>query len=253
MNNNKLGQSRLSATITHIMNTYTFAHKNIGINSLYPDVHAYCSAYRTDSEPDFTVSTSQKDIDYERGYSEICSYSDGWLEVTAVYRKIAELMPSYDTVLIHGSVLSLDGSAYMFTAPSGTGKSTHSRLWREYLAGRVVMINDDKPLVHIHDGQAEVFGTPYCGKEGLNTRTSAPLKAICILERAEQNHIHRLTAREAYPDIFRQTYRPHNREALMKTLGLIDKLGEIVKFYRLGCNMNISAAELAYNTMKGED
>ena len=235
------------------MNTYSFAHKNIAVNSLYPDVHAYCSGYLTDSPPDFTVTTSQLDIDYEREHSESQNHSDGWLEVTAVYRKIAERMPLYEAFLIHGSVLSVDGSAYMFTAPSGTGKSTHSRLWREYLAGRVVMINDDKPLVHIHDGQAEAFGTPYCGKEGLNTRTSAPLKAICILERSEENCIQEITAREAYPDIFRQTYRPHDRASLAKTLGLIDRLGEIVKFYWLGCNMTINAAELAYNTMKGED
>ena len=235
------------------MNTYTFAHKNIAVDSLYPDVHAYCSGYLTDSPPDFTITTSQQDIDYERGHSESGTHSDGWLEVTAVYRKIAERMPLYDAFLIHGSVLSVDGCAYMFTAPSGTGKSTHARLWREYLAGRVLMINDDKPLVHIHDRTAEAFGTPYCGKEGLNTRTSAPLKAICILERAEENHIHSITFREAYPDIFRQTYRPHNREALMRTLGLLDKLGGLVKVYRLGCNMSINAAELAYNTMKGED
>ena len=235
------------------MNTYTFAHKNIAVDSLYPDVHAYCSGFLTDSPPDFTITTSQQDIDYERGHSESGTHSDGWLEVTAVYRKIAERMPLYDAFLIHGSVLSVDGCAYMFTAPSGTGKSTHARLWREYLAGRVLMINDDKPLVHIHDRTAEAFGTPYCGKEGLNTRTSAPLKAICILERAEENHIHSITFREAYPDIFRQTYRPHNREALMRTLGLLDKLGGLVKVYRLGCNMSINAAELAYNTMKGED
>ena len=135
----ELGGS-FSATITRIMNTYTFAHKNIAIEALYPEVHAYCSAYRTDTPPDFTITTSQQDIDYEREHSP-GNHSDGWLEVTAVYRKIAERMPLYDTVLIHGSVLSVDGSAYMFTAPSGTGKSTHSRLWREYLAGRVVMIN----------------------------------------------------------------------------------------------------------------
>ncbi len=234
------------------MNTYTFAHKNIAVHSLYPEVHAYCSAYETDSPPDFTITTSPQDINFEREHST-GTHSDGWLEVTAVYRKIAERMPLYDAFLIHGSVLSVDGAGYMFTAPSGTGKSTHSRLWREYLAGRVVMINDDKPLVHIHDRTAEVFGTPYCGKEGLNTRTSAPLKAICIIERAEENHIHSLTFREAYPDIFRQTYRPHDRAALAKTLGLLDRLGELVKFYRLGCNMTINAAELAYNTMKGEE
>ncbi|MBQ7220228.1 MAG: hypothetical protein IJS28_04530 [Synergistaceae bacterium] len=229
--------------------TYTFAHKNIAVDSLYPEVHKYCAAYRTDKEPDFTVSITQSDIDYERTKSGSEGYSDSWLEISAVHRKIAERMPFFSTILIHGSALSVDGEAYMFTAPSGTGKSTHAGLWRELLGGRVVMVNDDKPLIHIDD-EAVVFGTPFCGKERLGTNIAVPLKAICILGRSEENHIAVITAREAYAEIFRQTYRPGDRAAFTRTLELIDRLGQIVKFYRLGCNMNLEAAELAYTAMK---
>lgn len=230
---------------------YKIAGKYILIDSLYPDVHNYCAGYRADNfTPDLCVKISQDDIDYERSKSE-AYFSDGWLEISAVHRKIAEAMPKYNTFLIHGSALCVEDSAFMFTAPSGTGKSTHTKLWREFLGEHVIMVNDDKPLVKIHEGYAEIFGTPFCGKEGLNSDTSAILKAICILERAEQNHITQITFREAYPELFRQTYRPSDRNTLAKILGLLDSLGQFVKFYRLGCNMNLDAAVLAYNAMKG--
>ena len=233
-----------------MIHIYSFAHKNVLIDSVYPDVHNFCAAYRTDNQPDFSVHTRQSDIDYERSKSE-GDFSDAWLEVSAVYRKIAEHMPFYNTVLIHGSALSVDGQGYLFTAPSGTGKSTHSSLWRKLLGGRVVMINDDKPLVRVEES-ATIYGTPYCGKEGLNTKISVNLKAIYLLERSEESHIQEISAHEAYPELLRQTYRPHYKPAFAKTLVLLDKLSELVKFYRLGCNMSLSAAELAYNTMKGD-
>ena len=235
-----------------MIHTYTFANKNIAIDSLYPDIHAYCSGYRSDASPDFTVHTVQSDIDYERTKSGSDDYSDQQLEITAVHRKIAEQMPFFNAILIHGSALSVDGRAYMFTAPSGTGKSTHSKLWRELLGERVITVNDDKPFILIDDDNAVIYGTPFCGKEGLNTNVAAILKAVCILGRSEQNHIHEITAREAYPDILRQTYKPIDRAAFTRTLELLDVMCKLVKFYRLECNMNLDAAELAYNTMKGD-
>ena len=234
-------------------NIYRLAGRNILIESLYPEVHAYCRDYLAENaDPDFSVSISQHDIDFERSRAvNDYPYTDAYLEELAVYRKIAERMPSFSTVLIHGSVLAVDGAGYMFTASSGTGKSTHAALWRKLLGGKVTMINDDKPLVRISGGNAEIFGTPYNGKHRLGTNTSVPLKAICILERSEQNHISSISPREAYTMILQQTYRPINPAMLMKTLELVDGLMNVVKFYRLGCNMDIQAAELAYNAMKG--
>ncbi len=236
-------------------NTYRIAGRNIFIDSLYPDVHSYCREYLNENaDPDFSVSTSQQDIDFERSRAvNDYSYTDAYLEELAVYRKIAELMPSYSTVLVHGSALAVDGAAYMFTAVSGTGKSTHAGLWRELLGRRVTMINDDKPLVRISGigtkTRAEVFGTPYNGKHRLGKNTSAALKAICILERSEHNHINRISPQEAYPFMIQQTYRPINTAMLTKTLELVDGLMCAVEFYRLGCNMELQAAELAYTTM----
>ena len=240
--------------------TYKMAGKIIEINSLYKKVHDYCKEYSCVCEPDITVSITQADIDYERKKSAAADTAEGrtphvspddYLEELAVYRKIAEKMPEYDTFLFHGSAVAVDGVCYIFTAKSGTGKSTHTRLWRTLLGERAVMVNDDKPLIHVDDNGAVVFGTPYNGKHRLSTNIAVPLKAVCILERADENCIRSITKGEAYTMLLQQTYRPADSQALIKTLVLIDRMAEHTAFWRLGCNMDISSAELSYNTMKG--
>ncbi len=234
--------------------TYRIADKNIRIISLYPAVHEYCRDYLTDAEADFTVQTSATDIAWERERSEETQrhlFSDDYLEELAVYRKIAEIMPDYDTFLFHGSVVAVDGEGYLFTAPSGTGKSTHTKLWCRYLGKRAVMVNDDKPLLKVSDSGVTVFGTPYNGKHRRGNNLSVPLKAVCLLERAPDNHIDKITKEEAYPVLLQQAYRPLNAGGLLKTLDLLDRMAQQVTFYRLCCNMDIQAAEMAYHTMKG--
>lgn len=227
---------------------YRFADKVVEVNSLYEDVHRYCAFYRTDAPAELIVTITEKDIEYERSRSEIKTWHDPYLEELAVYRKICEKMPAYGTILFHGSVIAVDGQAYLFAASSGTGKSTHASLWRKLLGDRVIMVNDDKPLLHVGDVTV-AYGTPYDGKHRLSTDIAVPLKAICILERSTDNHIEKITKKEAYPMLMQQTYRPNDVSALQMTLPLIDRLADSVGLYRLGCNMDISAAELSYEFM----
>ena len=240
--------------------SYQFADRIIQIQSICPDVHRLCDDYRAEGALDFAVETTQADIDFEREKSvredeiegiQIRQFSDGYLETLAVYRKIAEKMPDYDTILFHGSCVAVDGVGYLFTAKSGTGKSTHTRLWRELLGGQAVMVSDDKPLIRISDSGAVIYGTPWDGKHRLSTNIAVPLKALCILEQAEQNAIRQITAEEAYPMLLQQAYRPMDSMALSKTLTLIDKLASAVSLWRLGCNRDIEAARVAYEAMKG--
>ena len=243
--------------MTHI---YRFAELNIEIHAIHPEVYALCEAYRVEGTPDFTVSTTQSEIAFEREKSAredalegipTRQFSDGYLETLAVYRRIAERLLEYDTILFHGSCIAVDGAGYLFTAKSGTGKSTHTRLWRELLGGRAVMVNDDKPLIRITDEEAIVYGTPWDGKHHLSNNIAVPLKAVCILERSVENHIREIASSEALPMLLQQVYRPMDAAAMARTLNLIDLLAGHVKLYRLGCNMDVSAAELSYNTMKG--
>lgn len=205
------------------------------------------------------MSTTQSDIDFERETSAredevegkpVRQFSDGYLETLAVYRQIAERMPAYDTILFHGSCVAVDGTGYLFAAKSGTGKSTHTRLWRELLGDRAVMINDDKPLIRVAEEGAVIFGTPWDGKHRLSRNISVPLKSICLLYRAPENQIRPISEREAYPLLLQQVYRPMDSEAMRKTLTLVDRLAAAVSLWRLGCNMDIQAAQVAFEAMK---
>lgn len=238
---------------------YEIAGKVIEINSIYNKVHDYCAGYVTDKPADFSVETNQNDIEFERMKSEkediaegrtIRKFTDEYLEELSVYRKISEKMVDYDTILFHGSVIAADGKGFLFTARSGTGKSTHTRLWREVFGDKVTMVNDDKPLIHIGDNAATVYGTPYNGKHRLGNNMSVPLKAICILTRAEKNSIVKITKSQAYSMLLQQVYRPSDPLKMKKTLELIDRLAEKITLYRMGCNMEREAAVTAYNGMK---
>ena len=231
-----------------LTNKYEFAGKIVEVNSLNEAVHDFCAAYISEAPADFSVTTTQDDIEYERSRSEHPGFSDGYLEELAVYRKISEVMPTYDTILFHGSVIAVDGVAYLFTAASGTGKSTHVALWRKLFGDRAVMVNDDKPLLHIGD-VVTAYGTPYDGKHKLSNRIAVPLKAICILERASENSIVPVSKSDAYAMLIQQAYRPNDVFALQKTLTLVDKMADKVGLFRLGCNMNIEAAKVAYDGM----
>lgn len=241
-------------------NVYKIGGKIVEIDSIHKEVHTLCKDYICGQISDFKVETSQPDIDYEREKSDaenrkegipIRNFSDEYLETLAVYRKIADKMLESDTILFHGSVIAVDGIGYLFTAKSGTGKSTHTRLWRDLFGERAIMVNDDKPLIKVSESGIIVYGTPWDGKHRLSTNISVPLKAVCVLERSEENRIEKVTADSVYNMLVQQVYRPQNPQKLLKTLQLIDILSENAGLYRLGCNMDISAAELAYNVMKG--
>ena len=239
---------------------YKIAERVVEINSLYEKVHNYCRDYETDETADFSVSITPDDIVYEKQKTDseyayeglpLPNFSDALLEETAVYRKIGEKMPDYDTIIFHGSVIAVEGQGFLFTAKSGTGKSTHTRLWREYLGEKAVMVNDDKPMLKITDNGVIAYGTPYNGKHHLGCNMSVPLKAICILTRGEKNSIVRIDKKEAYAMLLQQVYRPNDPVQMAKTLKLLDRMAENVGLYKLACNMDIEAAEVAYNAMKG--
>jgi hypothetical protein len=231
--------------------TYIFAGRTVRITSLFERVHDYCADYRCEDlpSPDISVNITAEDIAAERGRLSSSRAADDYIEELAVYRVIAENMPRFDTILFHGSCVAVDDRGYLFTAPSGTGKSTHTALWRRLLGERAVMVNDDKPLIRVSGGEVTVFGTPYNGKHRLGENISVPLAGICCLERAAENAIRRAERDELYPLLLRQMYRPYSPDALARSLALFDKMTGAVRLFRLGCNMDIGAAELAFAAM----
>lgn len=238
------------------MFTIRMAEKNIQINNRYDYIQQYCSNYIVeDVKADFVVEVSDEEILAERNGQSTSSMR--YLETLAVYRKICEKLVNDNIILVHSSVPMVNGQAVMFLAPSGTGKSTHSRLWRQVYGDRVTMINDDKPLVSVHTDDEgthlTVYGTPWCGKHGIETNTSAPVKAIFILKRSETNYTRKLSSKEAFPYIYRQIYHPNNEMLMKKILPLMLTFAENVEIYELGCNMEEEAARTAYRAAFGAE
>ncbi len=244
--------------------TYRIAGQIVHIVSQHLYVQKYCRDYAVEvpeAEIACTIEIAQADIDYEaeRSAAEdrleglpVHHYSDDYLETLAVYRKLAEWLVDKDTILFHGSVIAVDGVGYLFTAKSGTGKSTHTRLWRKHFGERAVMINDDKPLLRISREGVTVYGTPWDGKHHLSTNTEVPLQAICILTRDKENHIRRISKQEAYTMMIQQCYRSQDRMKMLSILQLLDRLAAKVGLYELGCNMDPEAAVVAYEGMRPE-
>ncbi len=224
---------------------YRIAGCVIEIRSIYPEVHHLCRDYRAEGLPHFTVEITGADIEAERTRPGNEIHTDGGLEMLAVYRKIAERMLDYDTLLMHGSCVAVDGIGYLFTAKSGTGKSTHTALWRQHFGARARMVNDDKPLIRVGAAGAVICGTPWNGKHGLGENIEVPLRAICLLHRAGENHIESVTAKDALPLLLQQIYRPADPAGMLKMLTLTDRLLGQVGLYRLGCNRTPDAARIA--------
>ncbi|HCK87862.1 MAG TPA: hypothetical protein DHW39_03530 [Erysipelotrichaceae bacterium] len=206
--------------------------------------------YRSEEIPSEMIRITENDLIHERASSEQKNVSDALLYSTALYRKIAEAMIDHDTLLFHGSVVCMDGNAYMFCADSGTGKSTHARMWREYYQDRVFMINDDKPLISVKDTDIRAWGTPWSGKHHLDTNTSAPLKGICFLERDTVNHIERISEDQALPCLLKYSYRSSDPARVQKSLALLVNMAKRIPVYTLGCNISHEAAVTAYEGMK---
>ena len=240
--------------------TIQIAGQAIAVMAYHLSTREYCKDYLSDVVPDFSVEITRQDIAFEQITADkehtlehipTIKISNALLERTALQRKIAEKLFEYKTILFHGSVIAVDGKGYLFTAKSGTGKSTHTRLWREMLGDRAVMVNDDKPFLRVMDDHIQVYGSPWNGKHGLGNNIDVPLKAICILERGEQNEISQIPAKEAVPMLLQQSNRPQNAQLLPKYLELLENITRKTSFYRLKCNMEPEAALISYQTMSG--
>lgn len=242
--------------------TIGIAEKNIRICAIHEHAREFCKNYLTDVEPDFSVSIAPEDIAFERAKSEredevegipLREFEDDYLETLAIYRKIVEIMVDHGAFLFHGSAVAVDGEGYLFTAKSGTGKSTHTRRWRKYFGKRCITVNDDKPLLLVKDDVVLICGTPWDGKHRLSANVMVPMKGLIWLERGETNEITPISVSEALPMLLQQTYRPANPMTLMKTLQLLEKMSKIVGLYRLYCNMHLDSARIAYEGMQGKE
>ena len=229
------------------MITVKIADIPFGIENRYEYIETIAKDYVTSDTPVLTVSATDSDIAREREISG-ADLPCGYLESTVVFRKIAERLPEYDAVVFHGAVLAKGGRAYAFTAKSGVGKTTHTRLWLSELDD-VYYINGDKPVIRLIDGVPYAFGTPWRGKEGYGTNECAPLAAIALLERGEQNTAEVIKAEDGTVRLVKQIYIPTSPTSAALTMRVADRIISSVRFVELRCNMDTEAARVAARAM----
>ena len=227
--------------------------------SLFESTPQYFRAYLTEETPEFffTVTTEDLTSEQERLRQEALQegmrtrvFPDPFLERSVIQQKFAQALLPKDILLLHGSTVAADGKAYLFTAKCGTGKSTHTRLWRELLGTRAVMVNDDKPFLCITPDGVLACGSPWSGKHGLDTNITVPLGGICILERGPENNIRPISAPEALPFLLTQCDPPEDAAQLPLYHKLMEDLAVRVPLWHMHCTKDLQAAQIAFDAMQ---
>lgn len=240
--------------------TIRIAQTVFEVSSLFESTRDYLGKYLTEESPAFSVSVTPEERAAEQGLLDEEADREGlrrrkftepFLERAVIQRKIAGILLHRNILLLHGSTVAVDGRGYLFTAASGVGKSTHTRLWRELLGDRAVMVNDDRAFLELHPEGILAYGSPWSGKHGLDSNICVPLAGICILERGPENRIIPTTPEECLPFLLAQAFLPADgQEAVLQALTAA--LSHRVPLWRMACTKSPAAAQMAYAAM-GEE
>ncbi len=237
--------------------TVKLADKIFHIKHVHPELEAFCKDYLTeDCTLDFEIALTEQDIVYEESCATEQTFSAPYLETLALLRKISDILPGHKRFLMHGASISYEGQAFLFTAPSGTGKSTHIRLWKKHIGEKVKIVNGDKPFISLDqntDGNIEpmIYGTPWAGKERWQRNCMEPLKGICFVQRGTTNTIRKLNPEECLMMLFNQVYMPADETAVGQTLELLDLLVKNVPLYLLTCDISEEAVRCSFEALTG--
>lgn len=216
------------------------------------DLVSRCQAYRYDSMgseegADVTIRTH---LFLENPNPNPNLTENDWIYMVTGFDFQCSLL-KHQGMVLHSSAVELDGKAYLFSAPCGTGKSTHTRIWQSIFGEKAKVFNDDKPALRYRDGKWYAYGTPWCGKDGINLNRKVPVAGICFLKQASENKIRRLSQQEAVQKIVWQTMRQFNKaENLDLMLSHVDSLVRSISVFELENRPEPEAAQLSYETMR---
>lgn len=237
------------------MKIYRIAEMNIAVKAKHEDTYRYMQDFLTDSQDyELYIEPTDEMIRYEAELGEEIHGDAGSpyiCEAVAILRVICDYIIDKGGFFLHCSCLKYKDEAIIFTAPSGTGKSTHSALWRRHFGDDVVMINDDKPLVREKDGRFYIYGTPWNGKHSIGNNTSAPIRSVVFLSQAPENKATPISPIDAMALLLQQTVLPSDKAALSKLLDMLGRLVENIPMYRLGCTVSDEAVTTIYQEIYG--
>ncbi len=204
-----------------------------------------------DTDPDFEVCVTEDEI--QEQCEENPEFTREYLEYLCIHRAIAEKLPYHHRLVFHGAVITYKEECMLFTAPSGTGKTTHISLWRKYLGKDVDIVNGDKPMLKVGDDGVFAYGTPWCGKEGWQKNRKARLSAVCFLRRGEVPSIRRAEPLECLEPLMHQVFLPlMDAEGSGYTMEDLDRLMREVPLYILECDISEASVTCAFEEIIGE-
>ena len=158
-------------------------------------------------------------------------------EVLAILDCFAKHIYDYNMLLVHGAAIEYKNKAYLFMGPSGIGKSTHIKFWKQAL-DNITIINGDKPVI---DDNGFVYGTPWSGKERWNSLVSYKLESLIFIYRDTYNHIEKTNGSDILQDLLNGINLP---EYSAKCFDLVNKAFSGITIYKMFCTNHISAAKL---------
>ena len=222
----------------------------IDMNVRFPRLTRQSEAYRYDGDAEPNVKIRLSDSFFAEKLQENPHLDYEMIEYIWMGSEFYNALIHFNGMLLHSSCVVYEGKAYLFSAPCGTGKSTHTQIWLRRFPGAYIL-NDDKPAIRIaKDGTVYACGTPFSGKTSQNVNNIVPIAGICILGRDTTNHIKPIDPDDALFNILNQTVRPPQEEDMDKLLTTLDTVMRNVPVYRLYCNMELDAAEVSYNGMR---
>lgn len=235
------------------MQVYRIADMNIAVSPRYDYTERILADYAVDEdERELEIVVTDEMIEYEKSLGEQIHGTEqdpGMCESVAILRVICDHIIGRGGFFLHCSCLKYREKAIIFTAPSGTGKSTHAALWMRHFGDEVTMINDDKPLVREKDGIFTIYGTPWRGKHGRGANLSAPIGAIFFLKQAPENSAEPVDSFTALSLLMQQTVIPRGRESTSALLDMLGRLIEQTPMFKLGCNISDEAVITALNAL----
>ncbi len=199
--------------------------------------------YDGEEEPEFSLEADPKRIDYlvTNGVDITPAVAENMLLCSGFNRWLLKYYGSY----IHSSALLFDGKAYLFSASSGTGKSTHTRKWLKRFDDKAAIINDDKPSFRFIDGKCIIYGTPFAGGTDIQQNISAELGALVFVERGEENSLEKIPPSKSIGLLLNQSPGRANERIGERQLELFSQLLTNYPAYLLRCNLDDSAVDVA--------
>lgn len=222
----------------------------IQINNKYAYVKQQCVDYHTKEAPVLIIEATHEEILNEQNGQ---SFDLDYCESLAIYRKICQSLINNKIFLFHGALIDYQNKGILFTGKSGSGKSTHTNLWKDVYRDEVRIINGDKPLVAYSNGRFTGFGTPWNGKENIGLNDSVNIEAIVTIKQDSVNEIRRLNTSESLNILMNQLLFPQKENGNEILIQLIKKIIKIIPIYELRCRISNNAVILAKNKIVSEE